>query len=158
MNSLAIDTYPVTTIDIIDARNTLQDDRSTDDERLNACAILAQSPDCEDRIAARETRNAIWSTPASELDAEARRIRADLRQIDALDAVCFHSPWSDANESAVRREGVEDAVKAFGRLVMFAVIAASLAMVAVMVVEGREWVADGMPQPGAPMIYLEDVE
>lgn len=158
MNSLAIDTYPVTMIDIIDARNTLQDDRSTDDERLNACAILAQSPDCEDRIAARETRNAIWSTPASELDAEARRIRADLRQIDALDAVCFHSPWSDANEPAVRREGVEDAVKAFGRLLLFTVIAAGLAMMAVMAVEVREWLRDGMPQPGAPMIYLEDVE
>lgn len=55
-----------TTVLIIDARNIVDDPRQPRLDRLHACGILAQSPDPEDRIMAREVRNALWATIDSE--------------------------------------------------------------------------------------------
>lgn len=79
-----------------------------------------------------------------------------IRSID--DALSSETARGRANEPALRRETTEEAVIAAGRLLMFAVFAAGLALMVVMAVEAREWVDEGMPQPGAPMSYLEDVE
>ena len=79
-----------------------------------------------------------------------------IRSID--DVLSAETARGRSNEPALRRETTEDAVLAAGRLLMFAVIAAGIAMMAVMAAEVSDWLRDGMPQPGAPMIYLEDVE
>lgn len=86
-------------------------------------------------------------------------IRKDWPAIRSIDDILSaETARGRANEPALRRESTEHAVIAAGRMLLFTVIAAGLAMMAVMAVEVREWLRDGMPQPGAPMIYLEDVE
>lgn len=79
-----------------------------------------------------------------------------IRSID--DILSAETARGRSNEADMRSETTEEAIFAAGRMLMFAVIAAGLAMMAVMAAEVSDWLRDGMPQPGAPMIYLEDVE
>lgn len=90
---------------------------------------------------------------------EMRTIGDDWPSIRSIDDILSaETARGRSNEPAVRRESTEEAIFAAGRMLMFAVIAAGLAMMAVMAAEVSGWLRDGMPQPGAPMIYLEDAE
>lgn len=66
--------------DLAVARATIRARASTRLQLEEACGVLCQSPEADDRIAAREVRNTLWSDRASELRPEAREMAARLAE------------------------------------------------------------------------------
>lgn len=106
-----------------------------DVEHLDADAMEALSSinDGLGIMLVRNARNAAWSS-----------VESDMRAVDILDAVAFRSPWQDANADDMRRETVEDAVRAAGRMLLPLVVAVGIAMIGVMALDMAPWVRDLM--------------
>lgn len=67
------------------ARATLRDPAATRAQIIDACAVLDWSHDPDDILTLREMRAALWSTPASELQPEARALANRLATPAAAD-------------------------------------------------------------------------
>lgn len=94
------------------------------------------------------------------LDSDKMRVIGDdwpsIRRID--DLLSTETARGRANEPELRRETVAEAVQSFGWLLMIVALTMAAVLMLVMAADIADWLREGMPQPGAPMIYLEDLK
>lgn len=120
----ALDFIPPSRADLDKARRTVRRVGVVPLRDLEAaCAVLAQSPDPDDRMIAREFRNAAWSSAASDLTPAARALAEKLHgKAMAEDA---NSLGRNASNYARMHEGPRRS-----RLVLFAIAAAAALLMA----------------------------